>query len=93
MRQCLVCGQEINEPTVRGRPVVVCSDRCRLDRKNTQREASRQRAVKRGCPPDKHGTCTGYTQYKCDCERCKGWARSYKQHRRGTLKAEAGASG
>ena len=89
MRNCLVCGKHIPEPTSRGRPNVVCSVRCRDDRKKLQREASRTRASQRGCPPSKHGTCTGYTQYKCRCAKCRGWAAGYKKHRRTIIKAEA----
>jgi hypothetical protein len=45
-------------------------------------EESRQRAVARGCPPEKHGTVTGYSQYKCTCIRCRKWASEYQKQRR-----------
>lgn len=78
MKHCIVCGRVLDSTPTRGRPSMVCSDACRYTRKNAQREESRQRAAKRGCPPHMHGTCAGYTQYKCDCDACKLWARTYK---------------
>lgn len=94
LRKCTVCGRDLGPPTTRGRPTTVCSARCTSIRKTVQREQSRQRAVQRGCPPDKHGTCTGYTQYRCSCLKCMAWSRNYKATQRSkqeeaTVKAHA----
>lgn len=80
-RHCLVCGRAFDWPG-RGRPSETCSPECHRQRKNGQREETRQRAVARGCPANLHGTSTAYTHYKCTCAKCKLWARTYKQHRR-----------
>lgn len=82
MRLCLVCGNPFSIENTRGRPPKVCSAACRAERKNTQREESRERAAARGCPPDQHGTSTGYTHFKCPCVKCRRWARNYQQSRR-----------
>lgn len=86
MRECAECGTTFDwQPP--GRAPMTCSPECQRVRKTRQSEESRQRAAKKGCPPDKHGTSTGYSHYKCDCEKCLQWARNYKQHRREALKA------
>lgn len=82
MNQCLVCGVELQPPARRGRPKTTCSPECAVLRKRQLRESSRQKATKRGCPPDKHGTSTGYTYYKCDCAACRKWAADYMADRR-----------
>ena len=80
-RQCLVCHQTFEWPG-RGRPSETCSQECHRQRKNVQREETRQRAVARGCPDHLHGTSTGYSHYRCSCAVCKLWARTYKQSQR-----------
>lgn len=86
MRKCAECGKQFewNSGLLgnRGRAPMTCSPACALTRKTRQSEQSRQRASKRGCPPDKHGTSTGYSYYQCGCTKCTKWAREYKQHRR-----------
>jgi hypothetical protein len=85
-RECAECGKQFHwQPP--GRAPMTCSPACQLARKNRQSEQSRQRAAKRGCPPDKHGTSTGYSHYKCSCTKCSKWARQYKAQRRRALKA------
>lgn len=82
MRQCLVCGNPFSVETGPGRPPETCSAKCRAERKNLQREQSRQRAATRGCPPEAHGTASGYTHFMCSCAKCRRWARTYQQSRR-----------
>src|SRR5688572_29595646 len=91
MRQCLVCGWNFLAPTTRGRPPETCSPEHAAIRKREQRAESRDRAIERGIPDDHdvHGTSTGYTYYGCRCNRCRRWAREYKQARRTAQKAAA----
>lgn len=93
MRVCAECGKEFewNSGILgrTGRAPMTCSPDCQRARKTRQSEQSRQRAAKRGCPPDKHGTSTGYSHYKCDCSLCSRWARQYKAQRRRALKEGA----
>ena len=91
MKQCLVCGREFQPPQPsRGRPPETCSPEHAAIRKRRKRSESRERAIKRGIPPEAHGTSTGYTYYKCPCTRCRKWAREYKQTRRELEKANTG---
>lgn len=90
MKNCLVCGKEFQPPITGGRPPEICSPECTTVRKRQHREESRQRAIDRGQIPAKaHGTSTGATYYGCTCNRCRKWAREYKQSRRTILKAAA----
>ena len=86
MRECVVCGTKFDWIGGHGRAPITCSPECQRKRKTRKSEESRQRAAKRGCPPDKHGTSTGYSHFKCDCHLCSKWAREYKAHRRQVLK-------
>ena len=80
---CVVCAKEyLWIPQAGRRRSNACSPECRRLRHVQMNEKSRQRAVARGCPPDKHGTVTGYTQYKCTCAHCRGWASEYQRQRR-----------
>ncbi|QFP97135.1 hypothetical protein SEA_NIEBRUSAYLOR_89 [Mycobacterium phage NiebruSaylor] len=89
MRTCLVCGTPIKEPIGRGRPTELCSDKCRAERKMQQRSESRRRAIARGIPAHLHGTSTGSTYYRCSCDKCREWSRTYQQaRRRGQLATE-----
>lgn len=84
--KCVVCGYLfIWTPQPNRRRSNTCSPRCRDARRRQKNEESRQRAVARGCPPDKHGTATGYSHFKCTCARCRKWASSYQQERRRRL--------
>ncbi|GAA2553747.1 hypothetical protein GCM10010409_31080 [Mycolicibacterium diernhoferi] len=91
MRQCLVCGRKFAAPTTRGRPPETCSPEHAAVRKTVQRTESRDRAIERGISDDHdlHGTSTGYTYYGCRCNRCRRWAREYKQAQRKAQKAVA----
>ena len=80
---CPICRTPFERPATPGRPPVTCGkEKCRRARKNRKSEESRRRAVERGCPPDMHGTSTGYAFYKCGCAECGTWARLFKQERR-----------
>lgn len=81
MATCAECGNPLPKATM-GRPSMTCSPACGLRRKNRQSAQSRQRAAARGCPPDKHGTTTGYNHYLCRCTKCTTWARRDKARRR-----------
>ena len=80
---CVVCEKEYQwTPQPGRRRSKNCSTECRRIRHLQMNEESRQRAVARGCPPDKHGTVSGYSQYKCTCTLCRKWASEYKKERR-----------
>lgn len=79
---CVVCGREYEWVPQPNRPPNTCSAECRHRRHVQMNEESRQRAVSRGCPPDKHGTVTGYSHYKCACVLCRKWASEYQKERR-----------
>lgn len=84
---CPVCHEDFEYEPKPGRPPVTCGkEECRRARKTAKSEESRNRAAAKDCPPDKHGTATGYTFYKCDCTDCSRWARLYKQERRAEAK-------
>jgi hypothetical protein len=85
-RSCAVCGKPFDYEPRPGRPPVTCSPECQRTRKTRKSEESRSRVAAKECPPDKHGTSTGYTQYKCGCTKCTRWARLYKQERRAITK-------
>lgn len=89
MRQCLVCGRKLLASTTRGRPPETCSPEHATFRKREKRAESRDRATQRGIPDDHdaHGKSTGYTYYGCRCNRCRRWAREYKQGQREAHKA------
>ena len=85
---CVVCGRAYEwVPQPNRRRSKACSEECRRRRHIQMNEQSRQRAVARGCPPDKHGTVTGYSHYKCACARCRKWASEYQKQRRQRQKA------
>lgn len=78
---CAVCNRSFEQvPGVR--PRVTCSDECAQARKRGQNRAAREKAIAQGCPPDKHGTVTGYTHFRCSCALCRRWAADYKKQRR-----------
>jgi hypothetical protein len=80
---CPVCGEQFDYEPRPGRPPVTCgSEHCRRARKNRKSEESRRRAMNKDCPPDKHGTATGYGHYRCGCPKCSEWSRLYTQQRR-----------
>ena len=80
---CPVCKKTFEYLPRPGRPPVTCgSEDCRRARKSVRSEESRRRAMNRECPPDKHGTATGYTYYKCGCNLCSRWSRMDMQKRR-----------
>lgn len=80
---CVVCAEEYEwTPQPGRRRSNACSEECRRLRHIAMNEKSRQRAAAKGCPPDKHGTVTGYSHYKCSCTRCRKWASEYKKERR-----------
>lgn len=80
---CVACGREYEwVPQLNRRRSNTCSPECRHRRHTQMNEKSRQRAVARGCPPDKHGTSTGYSHYKCACALCRKWASEYQKERR-----------
>ena len=81
-RSCAVCGLTFEFEPRPGRPPMTCSPDCQRARKSAQTEESRTRHASLDVPDDKHGTATGYTFYKCDCDECARWARLYKQERR-----------
>jgi hypothetical protein len=81
MRTCVVCGGEFAYEPKPGRPPVTCSPEC-------QREHKARRGATRKCPPDKHGTATGYSWYKCDCAKCRHWARDYQRTRRSATRSD-----
>jgi hypothetical protein len=81
-KTCVVCGARLTAQPRMGRPSNTCSDTCRVVRKRARNEKSRQRAIADGCPPDKHGTSTGYSHFRCSCDACRTWARLYKRERR-----------
>lgn len=85
---CVVCAKEYQwTPQPGSRRSKTCSEECRRRRHIQMNEKSRQRAVARGCPPDKHGTATGYSHYKCVCIRCRKWASEYKKEQRRRLQS------
>jgi hypothetical protein len=86
-RQCAVCGRDFAYEPKPGRPPMTCSPECARTRKNAQSERSREALAAGGCPPEAHGTATGYTVYKCGCPKCSRWQRLYMQRRRAKLKA------
>jgi hypothetical protein len=82
-KTCSECGRYFPyEQVGRGRPPLTCSDDCQRLRHNRLSYASRDRLAAKGCPPDKHGTNTGHSVYKCRCNKCTRWARLYRQKRR-----------
>lgn len=83
-----MCGREFDYEPKPGRPPVTCSPECQRKRKSSKSEESRDRHAHRKCPPDKHGTSTGYTWYKCDCAKCRRWARDDKRARRAATRSE-----
>ena len=87
-RECAVCGKGFEHEPARGRVPMTCSPDCARIRKTRQSEQSRQRAAKRGCPPDKHGTSTGYSYYQCTCTLCSKASRLYRQARRRAVRQE-----
>jgi hypothetical protein len=89
MRQCLVCGGAFDTPSNRGRPPETCSPECLNKRKAQQRKETKNRAIKRGCPDNMHGTQTGATHYECHCAKCRMWWRDYQRTRRAAQKAAA----
>ena len=70
----------------------MCSPECRRKRKASQDKARRTAVAKRPCPPDKHGTATGYTDYKCGCDDCRRWARDDQRARRAAARPETAAT-
>lgn len=82
LAECAVCGRGFALSTKPGRPAKTCSPTCQRKRKNHKSQQSRIRAFNRDCPPDKHGTATGYTFYGCGCPPCTRWAREDRQARR-----------
>jgi hypothetical protein len=84
MPECAVCGTEFEHPARQGRVPKTCSPGCARTRKTRQTEESRTRTAARVCPDDKHGTATGYSNYRCGCTECSKWARKYKAERRAT---------
>ena len=81
-RQCVICKQLFDYPPRPGRPPVTCSDKCARIRRNKKSYESRARAEDKGCPPEAHGTSSGYSHYRCSCNDCRRWARTYKSQRR-----------
>jgi hypothetical protein len=86
LRTCAVCGRSFDWEPRQSRPPMTCSRDCQRERKNVLSVQSRQRAAKRGCPDDMHGTMTSYTHYLCGCPTCTRWAREYQQARRAKAK-------
>lgn len=86
-KQCSECSREFEAAVGPGRPAMTCSRTCQTTRKSRMSQQSRVRAFNRECPPEKHGTATGYTFYGCGCTRCTRWARLDKQERRANAKA------
>lgn len=83
-RKCAVCNRTFEQPAgIRAR--ITCSPECALARRRGQNRESRERAIAQGCPPDKHGTVTGYTHFRCSCVACRRWAADYKQQRRSKI--------
>lgn len=83
-RQCAVCGREFDYAAKPGRPPVTCSPECARKRKN--RQSGVNWGASRECPPEAHGTATGYNTYHCGCAKCSRWARLYKQGHRAKAK-------
>jgi hypothetical protein len=82
--QCAVCRKEFEYQPRPGRPPVTCGDKAchRANRTGKILAARGRKAATQECPPDKHGTSTGYNEYKCGCSECSRWARLYQQQRR-----------
>lgn len=87
MKQCLVCGKDLDPPQGRGRPPTTCSPKCRTARKVQQKVDARKLATKRTTPKHAHGTSTGATYYGCHCPKCRKWWRTYQRTRRAGIKA------
>jgi hypothetical protein len=80
---CVVCRNEFEYTSRPGRPPITCgSPECRRARKTEKTLAARKRLRPEDCPPDYHGTSTGYNEYGCGCPKCARWARTYRQQRR-----------
>ena len=87
---CAVCRKEFEHQPRPGRPPVTCgSEECRRTRKTLKTIQSNRRVHNTECPPDKHGTASGYTQYRCGCPKCSEWARLYQRQRRRDAKENA----
>jgi hypothetical protein len=88
---CPVCQKEFEYAPRPGRPPITCGDpTCwRIHRTRKTLAARGRLAATTECPPDKHGTSTGYNEYKCGCPECSRWARMYRQK----LRKEAAAAG
>jgi hypothetical protein len=88
-RACVICGNVFTLPTHGGQPIT-CSPDCQRKRRNKMvawwREAHE-------CPPDKHGTLTGYVNYQCDCDLCREAEKLYMRKRRRNKKNLATARG
>lgn len=89
MRTCVVCGRDFAYEPKPGRPPVTCSPDCQREHKARQTDESRRRSAGRKCPPDKHATSTGYYTYKCDCDKCRQWARDYQRDYRAAKRPAA----
>jgi hypothetical protein len=76
---CEICGKEFQVQVRRGGVPKTCSAECKRKRTNKMSAAYR---ANRHCPPDKHGTLTGYSTYGCPCADCRRAAREYKRKQR-----------
>lgn len=87
---CAVCGKEFEHEPRPGRPPVTCgAPECRRARKTQKTIQSNRRTHNTECPPDKHGTGTGYNLYRCGCPACSEWSRLYQRQRRRKAKENA----
>jgi hypothetical protein len=80
---CRVCHREFEYEPKPGRPPATCgSEECRRTYKTRNTMKSNRRTHNKECPPDKHGTGTGYNLYRCGCAKCSEWSRLYQRERR-----------
>lgn len=75
-RECVVCGATFTPPVKRGVQPLTCSEACKKKRKTEANLRWRKTAV---IPESAHGTISGYTNYGCDCARCRAANAEYQR--------------
>lgn len=77
---CVVCGEPFELEKRPGGLPITCSPECQRRRRNEKHAEWRANTE---CPPEAHGTITGYVTYACSCDECRKAERLYmREYRR-----------